>query len=79
MAQAASLAAAIEREFGIAVLLKEGHGAIFELTVEGEVVYTNQSKCGVLPQEKEVLDLVEKHTGRDRRRPSGPPRRQAER
>ena len=39
---AASLAAAIEDNFGTTASLKEGHGGIFEITVNSDLIYSNQ-------------------------------------
>ena len=43
---AAGLAAAIERELGIRAELVEGQGGIYEITVDGDTLYSNQSQCG---------------------------------
>ena len=39
-----------------------------EMTVDGEVVYTNHSECGVLPKVELVLSLIEDHKEHVRRR-----------
>jgi hypothetical protein len=69
---AAGLAVAVEKAFGVAVLLKEGHEAIFELTHDGKVIYTNHSKCGVLPKTDAILDLLGRLEGLERRRGKEP-------
>jgi len=64
---AAGLAASVEREFGVALLLREGHEGIMEMTVDGRVVYTNHSECGVVPKAKQIFALIEEHTKHTRR------------
>ena len=52
------MAAAIEREFSVQPVLQDGHGGIFEVTVDGGLVFTNRSQCGPLPQPDEILRLI---------------------
>ena len=58
---ASSLAAAIEKEFGIIAKLKEGHNGIYEVAINGNVVYTNQSACGQLPTDEEIFQEIRKY------------------
>jgi selT/selW/selH-like putative selenoprotein len=37
---ASSLQAAIKKEFGIAADLKEGHGGVFDVTIDGKLAYS---------------------------------------
>ena len=55
---AASLGAAIEKEFGIVPDLEKGHNGIFEVLLEGQVIYTNQSACSRMPTIPEVLQEI---------------------
>jgi len=38
--------------------LIEGHDGIFEVRLDGEVVYTNQSTCSRVPTVPEALDAL---------------------
>lgn len=55
------MAATIESEFGIIAELKEGHNAIYKVTINGNVVYTNQNRCGQFPTNEEILQEVRKY------------------
>ena len=55
------MAAAIKDKFGITATLKEGHGGIFEVAIDGKVLYTNANKCGNLPQNEETLSKIEEY------------------
>ncbi|MDD5224910.1 MAG: Rdx family protein [bacterium] len=59
MPQAASLAAAIEKEFGTKASLKKGRGGVFEVTVNGKLVFDKHEK-GRFPEAGEVLDEIRK-------------------
>jgi predicted Rdx family selenoprotein len=52
------LAAAIESEFGIVAQLKEGHGGIYKVTINGEVVYTNRRQAGRRPMNEEIFQKI---------------------
>ena len=69
---ATSLAAAIKDKLGITANMKEGHGGIFEVAIDGKVLYTNSNKCGNLPQNEDTLRMIEEHktTGKGRRKRS---------
>jgi predicted Rdx family selenoprotein len=56
---ATSLAAAIKKNLGITAKLKKGHGGIFEVAIDGKVVYTNRNVCGSLPTEAEIVKKTE--------------------
>lgn len=52
------MAAAIKKEFGIPVKLREGHNGIYEVSVNNNVVYSNKSKCSVIPKEEEIFQVI---------------------
>lgn len=59
---ASSLVAAIRREFGITAKLKEGHDGIYEVTVNGNLVYTNQSTCASgFPTNEDIFQEIGKY------------------
>ncbi len=45
MKRATSLAADIEQTFGIKATLVEGHGGIFEVSVNSKIIYSNHKEC----------------------------------
>jgi len=49
------LAANIEDVFGVVPRLVEGHDGIYEVTVDGKVVFSNKGGCAGLPSDEEVL------------------------
>jgi hypothetical protein len=55
---AAGLADAVKDTFGIPANLIEGHNGIYEVTVNGDIVYTNRGKCSRLPTIGEVLKEI---------------------
>ncbi len=57
---ASSLAAAIKKNLGISAKLKKGHGGIFEVAIDGKVLYTNRNIFGSLPTEAEIVKKTEK-------------------
>ena len=58
---AASLAAAIENQFGRQAELIEGHNGIYEITINGKLVYTNQKECGQLPTDEEIFQEIRQY------------------
>lgn len=58
MQNAAGLADAIKDTFGITANLIEGHNGIYEVSVNSDVVYTNQGKCSRMPAIGEVLKEI---------------------
>lgn len=56
---ASGLAATIQDRYGLEARLVEGHDGIYEVRVDGEVLYTNQEPPGGLPEEAELLTLLE--------------------
>ena len=57
---ASSLAARIQAEFGITSELIGGHGGIYELSINGAIVYTNQSSCGQFPADEVIFNEIRK-------------------
>jgi hypothetical protein len=61
---ATRLAAAIESALDLEVTLVVGHDAIYEVSLDGEVVYSNMSKCGSgFPDESDIAQLIGKAIG----------------
>lgn len=58
--QATGLAAAIEQEFGLKPTLKKGHGGIFEVTLNNNIIYTNENQGGRLPTSGEIFNMIYK-------------------
>jgi len=58
---ASGLAARIKDIFGIDSRLVEGHNGIYEVSINGDVVVTNQEKCSGLPAENDILSTVRKY------------------
>jgi selT/selW/selH-like putative selenoprotein len=51
----------IQSGFGIPVELKEGHNGIFEISMNGKVIYNNNNSATMVPTEGEVLDIITKY------------------
>ncbi len=58
---ASSLAAVIKKKFGITAKLIEGHNGIYKVTINSNVVYTNQGKCSQLPRNEVILGEIRKY------------------
>ena len=56
--QAASLQTAIKDKFGITATLDEGHGGAFEVTVDGQRIFS-KLKTFRFPEDQEILDKIE--------------------
>ena len=56
---ASSMAAAIKKNLGITAKLKKGHGGIFEVVIDGKVLYTNRNVCSSLPTVAEIVKKTE--------------------
>jgi len=52
---------AIKNKFGITARLKEGHHGIYEVSLNGKVVYTNQSECGKFPEHEAIFEKILKY------------------
>jgi predicted Rdx family selenoprotein len=55
---AAGLAAAIESSFGMTAELVEGHDGIYEVTLDGELVYSNQKGDYGFPIPQRIVDRL---------------------
>jgi len=55
---ASRMAAEIRSEFGITTALKEGHGGIFTVTIDDQIIYTNEGQCGHLPDSEEISQRI---------------------
>ena len=55
------MAAAIEEKFGLTTTLIEGHGGIFEVTVMGLLVYSNQQAGGRFPDNDAIFQEIRKY------------------
>jgi hypothetical protein len=56
---AASLAASIQGQFGIEANLVEGHNGIYEVAVNGNTIYSNQSTCSSgFPTNEEIFQGI---------------------
>jgi len=40
--------------------LKEGHGGIFEVTMNNDIIYNNKNQCGQLPTLGEIINKIQK-------------------
>jgi len=55
---ATSLAVSIKDHFGIEPVCVEGHEGIFEVSIKGDKVYTNNSECSILPETSIILEKI---------------------
>ena len=55
------MASAIENEFGISAELIEGHNGIYEVAIDGNIVYTNKEVCGQLPENEQIIQQIRDH------------------
>ena len=60
------MAAAIKDKLGVEANLREGHGGIFEVAIDDDVLYTNNRKCGNLPQNEDVVSMIQGYMTGDR-------------
>ena len=74
LTRASSLAATTKSKCGLIAILKEGHNAIFEVSLNDEVIYTNNKACGTFPQEDEIVQKIAQYkaTGWVHKKPSKP-------
>jgi selT/selW/selH-like putative selenoprotein len=56
--QASSLQAAIKNKYGITSTLKEGYAGIFEVSINDEVVYTNETTYR-FPTDEEIFEKID--------------------
>ena len=52
---AEKLSAAIESRFGVVAKLEEGHGGIYEVRINGDVVFNNFEQGGRLPTDAQIF------------------------
>ncbi|MBI3824446.1 MAG: hypothetical protein HY294_00435 [Candidatus Rokubacteria bacterium] len=50
--------AAIKTKYGITARLKEGFGGIFEVAIDGDTVYTNETTYR-FPEDEEIFAKIE--------------------
>lgn len=58
---ASSLTARIKDIFGITPQLVEGHNGIYEVSISGKVIVTNQGKCSLSATEDNILFVIRKY------------------
>jgi hypothetical protein len=58
---ATGLAARIKDIFGITAQLVDGHNGIYETSINGQVVVTNQGKCGGISSDEAILQEIRKY------------------
>jgi len=52
------LQAAIKTKYGITALLKEGHSGVFEVSINDDVVYTNETTYR-FPTDEEIFTKID--------------------
>ncbi|MCH7708803.1 MAG: Rdx family protein [Myxococcales bacterium] len=57
MPKATSLAAAIQAEFGVDADLVQGESGVFDVTVDGRLIFS-KDKTGRFPDDEEVLSQL---------------------
>ena len=60
---ATSLAATIKDCYEIEPVFVKGHDGIFEVSINGDKVYTNNRECSVLPKTIEILEKIHERGG----------------
>ena len=50
--------AAIKKKYGITAALKEGHSGIFEVSINDDVVYTNETTYR-FPRDEEIFEKID--------------------
>ena len=50
--------AAIKKKYGITAVLKEGFGGIFEVSINDDVVYTNETTYRS-PRDEEIFEKID--------------------
>jgi hypothetical protein len=55
---ATSLAASIKNHYEIEPVFVKGHDGIFEVSINGDRVYTNNSECSILPETSLILEKI---------------------
>jgi selT/selW/selH-like putative selenoprotein len=71
---AQKLAEAIKQKFGLAAQLEAGHGGIYQISLEGQVIYNNLEQGGRLPTTEEILQAIqEQHVAPEKTSNGGQP------
>ena len=52
------MAAALEEEFGLKPELVEGHGGVFDVTIDGNLAYSKSEACGGFPEHEEIFRVI---------------------
>jgi len=52
------LQAAIKTKYGLTAVLKEGHSGIFEVSIDDDVVYTNETTYR-FPTDEEIFEKID--------------------
>jgi hypothetical protein len=52
------LQAAIKNKYGLTAVLKEGHSGIFEVSINDDVVYTNETTYR-FPADEEIFEKID--------------------
>ena len=55
------MAAAIKNEIGVEAKLLGGHNGVFQVSVDGELVFDNEMKCGPMPKPEEIVSSIRAH------------------
>lgn len=50
----------IQERFGLPVRLIEGHNGVFDVTLKGNRIWSNQGKCTSVPHEEELFWEIRK-------------------
>ncbi len=50
--------AAIKTKYGLTAVLKEGHSGIFEVSIDDDVVYTNETTYR-FPTDEEIFEKID--------------------
>jgi selT/selW/selH-like putative selenoprotein len=56
---AKKLAEAIKQHFGLQTQLEAGHGGIYQVSLDDQVIYNNLERGGQLPTTEEILQVIE--------------------
>ena len=57
---AAGLAAAIKKALGVKSKLIEGSGGVFDVVVDGDLIYSKHEQDDRFPENEEILELLRK-------------------
>jgi hypothetical protein len=48
----------MEREFGVKATLRDGPHGIFEVSMDGRIIYTSKNRPGQLPSKGEIFSII---------------------